>query len=156
MMILRSTASDEEIREVARYWVDLLGHGRFAEAAEMLLPELIANNGSVSEKEHSHWTAQLIEEVLHYGGNPFPYDGQVDFYKVVPVEDALRADFESRMTVERGPYLMDARPYLGDINVDLPWECETGNCIGDITARLRLRDLGDGQMALVLEDMHVM
>jgi hypothetical protein len=56
MKTFATNITDEEVRKAVRYWVDLLGRGKFSDAADMLLPEIIPANGSVDEKEHLQWT----------------------------------------------------------------------------------------------------
>lgn len=156
MKSLSSTATNEEIKEIVRNWIDLLKSGRFDDAAAMLLPEVIPFNGSVSVEQHSLWTGQLIEAVIYNGGTPYSYEGQSDFYKVGQIDANIREEFERRLIVQRHLFVLFDKQYLGGVEVDLPIECESGSKLSDLTARLNLRDLNNGQMAFVLEDIHVM
>lgn len=151
-----ATVTNEEIKEFARLWIDLLAQGKFEDAAEMLLPEIIPANGSVDEKQHSQWTGQLIEAVIYNGGTPFPYEGQDEFCKAAAVEPSFRQEFEKRLIVDRTPFVLFDKQYLGGVEVDLPIESEYGSYLSDLTAHLHLRDLGKGQVAFVLQDIHVM
>jgi hypothetical protein len=156
MKTFATNITDEEVRKAVRYWVDLLGRGKFSDAADMLLPEIIPANGSVDEKEHLQWTGQLIEAVIHYGGTPFPYEGQDEFCKAAVVDKSFQEKFEKHLIVEREPFVLFDKKYLGGVHVDLPIKYEDGSKMSDLTARLYLRDLENGQMAFVLEDIHVM
>ena len=41
MQIFQHSISDEEIKVIVRQWIELMAQGRFDEAAEFLLPEII-------------------------------------------------------------------------------------------------------------------
>ena len=73
------STSDEELKNIIRQWINLLAEGRYDEAAEIFLPEIIPANGSVDEKQFSKWTGKLLETVIYYGGTAFLYEGQMNF-----------------------------------------------------------------------------
>jgi hypothetical protein len=160
MRTFLKTRLEKEIRQIICDWVDLLAQERFDEAAEMLLPEIIPNNASVSEKKYSHWTGELIRDVLHYGGNPTPYEGQKAFYKVVPLPEELKETFEKSLEVDINSITVSKTNEMGRIHVDLPMVVttrkESTKIYFEMTARMLIYDLGNGQMGFVLEDIHVM
>jgi hypothetical protein len=156
MTLLSVTTSEEALRTWARDWVALLATGQFDEAATLLFPMVITSNGSISEKEHTHWTGALIEAVVGYGGLPFPVVEEAPFARVIPVEESFRAEFERFLRVDRGEFTMFEINYLGGIHIDLPVQSGDFRGVGDLTARFLFKDMGEGQMSMVLEDIHVM
>ena len=152
------TPSDEDIKQVIRDWVDLLSQGRFDDALAVFAPETIPGSGSVNAKRHPQWTAELLEQIIRNGGTTYEY---YDFpgqrtWKVVPVEDSFRQDFEDRLWAGRRLFERFGQSYCGQVHVDLPWDGERGHCVGDLTARFWLRQANDTVMVLVLEDIHVL
>jgi hypothetical protein len=160
MKTFPSPPTEEDIKQIIRDWVDLLAQERFDEAAEMLLPEVIPGNGSISEKQYSAWTGDLIRDVLHYGGNPTPYEGQREFYKVVALPDSLQERFEALLDVYIYPLGTSDTTNIGQVHVDLPMivttRTESTTIYFEMTARMYIRDLGNRKIGFVLEDIHVM
>jgi hypothetical protein len=150
------TVSDEEIKEILSGWVDLLAQGRFDDAVAMLSPEVLPANGSVNEKEYPQWTGELVEAVIRNYGLPEPYEGQDEFYKVVPVEEAFREFFEDQFYIERTPRDLFQHTYCGDAEFRLPLNYEEGNGVGDLTARFLFREISGDKMVLVLLDIHML
>ena len=67
-----------------------------------------------------------------------------------------REDFEKRLIIERTKFELFEKHYFGGIEVDLPLRVEEESYLGDLTARIYLRDMGNQELALVLEDIHVL
>jgi hypothetical protein len=155
MQEISLTAPDEEVKQVVRDWVDLLAQGRFADALAVFLPETVPANGSVDANEHPQWTPELLEAVIRNGGSTHVWPGERT-WKVVAVEDSFRQTFEESLWVGRASFERLGHVYCGQVHVDLPWNGNRGNCVGDLTARFLLRPVNGTAMVLVLEDIHVL
>ncbi|MGC4045769.1 MAG: hypothetical protein QM758_18420 [Armatimonas sp.] len=152
-----ANVSDEILREWVYEWIDLLAAGEFDKAAVQLYPEVIPNNGSISAVKYPVWTGELMERVIGYGGIPEPVTpDDPRFARVIPIENSFREEFERRFTIDHRTYEIFPKKYLGDIHLDLPLELGSFRGVGDLTAQFRLKDLGDGQLAIVLEDIHIL
>ena len=149
-------AVERQIKSFIRHWVGLLADEKYDDAIDLLLPEIPGASGSVSSSEATEWTPQLLEAIIANYGTPDAWDGQDQIYKVVPIDDFLRKDFEARLNVEFRPFETLGKSYLGGIHVDLPLNYEEGNAISDLTARFYLQRVSKDEMALALLDIHMM
>ncbi|HEY0462420.1 MAG TPA: hypothetical protein VGC97_25020 [Pyrinomonadaceae bacterium] len=58
--------------------------------------------------------------------------------------------------MERKPFELFDKQYLGGIGVDLSLTVQNETYLSDLTARIYLRDIGNKEMAFVLEDINVL
>lgn len=156
MEFISMSASDEEIKQIIRKWLLLLAQEEYDAAVEMISPEILPFNGSVDVKHHQYWTAALLASVINNYGLPFPLEGQERIWKVVPIEDTFRQEFEDYLDVDRESFERLDEFFCGGIQVDLPLDLSDGNGKSDLTAQFLLREIEQGKMVLVLEDIHVL
>jgi hypothetical protein len=151
-------ATDEEIKNVVREWVALLAEQKYAEALEMLSPEVLSGNGSIDKRDAEWWTPELIEVVIGNYGLPEPIEGEEHKYEVVPVvipdDDSMQEAFENKLQVYRREFTEDGHKYVGSVRVDLPLAYEEYDALSDLTAKFFLRSAND-EIVLVLVDIHV-
>jgi hypothetical protein len=154
-------AAEDDIKQVVRDWFALLADGKYFEAVAMIAPDVLEGSGSLDPAKHPRWTPKLLRDVIGYYGVPFPLDANDRLRKVAPVNDALRAEFEKKLTVERlrptqREYgLLDAR-YLWAVQADVPLFLKGGPRISDMTAQFYLRKVDEDSMEFVLMDIHVL
>ena len=158
MKTLPLEATDEEIKDFVRAWVALLAEGRYADALEMILPEVLSGGGSVDKQDAEQWTPELIEAVISNYGLPEPIEGEEHKYKVVPVvipdDDSMQEAFENKLQIYRQEFTNDGREYVGSVRVDLPLAYEDGDALSDLTAQFFFLSTDDG-IVLALLDIHV-
>ncbi|MBW3635751.1 MAG: hypothetical protein KY445_04695 [Armatimonadetes bacterium] len=147
---------ERQIRSFIRHWVGLLASDKYEDAVDLILPEIPGASGSVNSSEATERTPELLKAVITNYGTPEPWEGQDQTYKVVPIDDFLRKDFEAGLNIEFRPFEMLGKNYLGGIHVDLPLNYEEGNAVGDLTARFYFQRVSKDEMALVLHDIHML
>ena len=147
----------QEIRDFAREWVGLLADGECAEALALLSPEIPPQSGSVDASKEPQWRPALLEAVIANYGTPVRDEGDHRTYSVVPLNNSLRDEFESRVVVSFDRGTRSEESWLGGgVEFDLPLNYPWGNALGDLTARLLFKRVGQAEMALVLFDIHVL
>ncbi len=109
MKTLPLEASDQEILDAVREWVELLIEERYTDAYEFLSHEKSPNN----------WTPELIAALIHNYGSPEPRDGN-EIFKVTSLEDA-KVDPPKYM-----PLRHDVHRYRDDDPEDFVWLLEAG------------------------------
>ena len=157
------STSDEAIRQFIRDWVALLAEEKYAEATAMLYPKIPPASGSAAESD-AGWTPELLKAVINNYGTSEPWDETIQGFKVVPVDESLREDFEAGLDVEFREFEDCGKDYLGGIHVDMPlnqdWIGAEGgpkvSWVSDLTARFYFLPISPDEMALVLLDIHVM
>ncbi len=147
---------ERQVRSFIRHWVSLLAQQKYDDAIDLLLPEIPGASGSVNSNEAAEWTPELLEAVVANYGLPEPWEGRDQIYKVVPLDNFLRKDFESRLEVDFGSFETLGKDYLGGIHVDLPLDYAEGNAVSDLTARFFFQRVSQSEMALVLLDIHML
>jgi hypothetical protein len=154
-------AAEEDIKQAVRDWFALLAGDKYFEAVAMIAPDVLEGSGSLDPAKHPRWTPKVLRDVIGYYGLPFPVDANDRLRKVAPVSDALRAEFERKMNVERlnekqREYaLLDAR-YLWFVQADVPLFLKGGARMSDMTAQFYLRKVDEDSMEFVLMDIHVL
>lgn len=92
--------AEREVRDFVRQWVGLLADQRYAEALDLISPEIPPGSGSVDARNAPTWTPQLLESVIGNYGTPEPVEGQPQSYKVVPLDASLRSPFEENIYID--------------------------------------------------------
>jgi hypothetical protein len=131
MQPLPPDASDEQILDVVRRWVDHLAHERYDDALQVV---------DVREP----WTSELLETVIrNYGSIDPMYDGST--WRVTPLETASGGRPRPRHDVDRCD---DGRAFVWfDLPLNGSWS--------DLTALFDVVPKEDG-LHVVLDDVHVM
>jgi len=128
--LLPKSASDGDILDLIRRWVELLAGGRYAEALQLL-------------DARSHWTPELLERVIRNYGSPDPTaDGST--YRVTSLATATD-DLRPRHEIER--YSSGRASVLFDLPLNGRWS--------DLTACFDVEE-GPTGLRLVLDDVHVL
>ncbi len=131
MKTLPLEASDQEILDAVREWVELLIEERYTDAYEFLSHEKSPNN----------WTPELIAALIHNYGSPEPRDGN-EIFKVTSLEDA-KVDPPKYM-----PLRHDVHRYRDDDPEDFVWLLEAGK-----ETKLFLRDLPENPGGYIWFDL---
>lgn len=150
------TATDEEIKQVMREWVDLLAQGRFDDAVAMLAPEFVHDNHYVDAGEPQVWTGALVEALIRNYGFLEETELQDGFYKVVSVDEDIREEFEHHLTIYRKPIELAGQMYFGWADAHLPLEDEEGLYYSDLSAQFCLREVSGDKLVLMLDNIHMM
>lgn len=150
MIILSQSSTDEEVKEVIRRWVALLGDGDYHGAVDMLWPEIPHEDYGITT-----WTPALLRDLIRYYGLTEPLEGDDYEYDVIPLTVELLDAFERHLSIEHWPY-HDTHNLWGGVYVDLPLNLRESTGISDLTARFDLKPINANQMVLVLEDVHVL
>jgi hypothetical protein len=149
-------AIERQVRSFITHWVGLLSEQKYDDAVDALLPKIPGASGSVRSEETTEWTPELLEAVIANFGTPQPWEGQDQIYRVVPLDDLLRHEFEARLDIDFRPFETSGENYLGGIHVDLPLNYSEGNTVSDLTARFFFQRVSKSEMALALLDIHMM
>ncbi|WP_152912503.1 hypothetical protein [Candidatus Rhodobacter oscarellae] len=129
------TASNEELLDGVRKWVDLLSENRFSEAYNL-----------TAHDSYYAWTPELIQSVVAGYGMPHePGDHVYGISKISQTEGGPSPRWE----VDRW---QDAEPSsrIGFVSFDLPLDGEWS----DLTATFEVMQVKE-QFVLVLQDIHV-
>jgi hypothetical protein len=143
MKVLSVDASDDEILEVCREWIDLVAAGRFADAIEFLY---VPSKYDPSQ----HWTPESLQT---YVGNYGSWEPLADrrIVRVTPLTTARtpvhRRKFRPHADVIR--HSSDRR--AGSAELDLPLDGEWS----DLTAQFEFAPV-DGGIGISLYDLHVL
>jgi hypothetical protein len=129
------TASDEELLDGVKMWVDMLAEERFPEAYQL-----------TAHDSHYAWTPDLIRSVVV--GYGLPHESGNHEYRISKICEA-RGGPSPRWEVDRW---QDTEPRyrVGFISFDLPLDGEWS----DLTATFEIV-VHHGQLILVLQDIHV-
>jgi len=134
-VLLRSSATDNDILSLVKRWVDALAREDYGSAYNM-----------TAHEPYYEWTPQLIREVIEGYGLPDPHpDGP---FKVTPLKSA-KGDLAPRHEVDRfdSPYASGA---IGEVWFDLPLNDEWS----DLTATFAIYRL-DSNIVIALNEIHV-
>ena len=150
---LALAASDDDIRFLVAEWSELLAEKKFQAALDMFLH---VDTWGV-------WTAQELEETIAGYGSPDPHPDGVRFEIASLRERTDNADIvEQCIRVNRKDlYGLDPVLYLGMVHYDdVPVrgypEDPLTSYRSDMTARFRIKRVGDDQLTLEFADIHVM
>lgn len=137
-------------------WLNMLAAGRFADAVDFLSPEIPGGSGSTNEPR---WTPELLESVIANYGVDEPIEGEDWRYRVAPLTSDLLPMFDKHLDIDFEMWegeTADGSRLAGAIQADMPLTFEDGPAMSDLTARFMFKHFPDGQMALVLLDIHVL
>jgi hypothetical protein len=156
MKLFPQGVTKAEVRAALLEWLDMLANNRFAEAVDFISPEIPDGSGSTSDTK---WTPALLEAVIANYGLDQPIEGETWRYRTAPLTDDLLPEFDKRLDIDFEMW-EDAAPdgsrLAGAIHADMPLVREDGPDVSDCTARFVFKHFPDGQMALVLLDIHVL
>jgi len=143
MKVLPADASDDEILEVCREWVDLVAAGRFADAIDLLH---VPSRYDASQ----HWTTGSLQTYIgNYGSWEPLTDGRV--VRITPLRTARipvdRPNFRPHADVVR----LAGDRAAGSVELDLPLDGDWS----DLTAQFEFEPVGGG-IGLSLYDLHVL
>jgi hypothetical protein len=156
MMRFSKGVSAEQVRAAMLDWIGMLAAGRFAEAVDFLSPEIPEGSASTNEMR---WTPGLLESVIANYGHEQPVEEDPRRLRVAPLTKDLLPLFDKELDIDFEMWestAADGSRFAGAIHARMPIAYENGPAISDMTARFRFKHFPDGQMALVLLDIHVM
>jgi hypothetical protein len=143
MRLLSPAATDAEILDVCREWVDLVAQARFADAIEILH---VPARYDASQR----WTPSSLERyVANYGSWDPPSDGHA--WKVTPIATARMAADRPVHSPTPEVYRNDDDPRSGSVDLDLPLDGEWS----DLTAQFEFEPV-EGGTGLALYDVRVL
>lgn len=134
----------------------MLASNRFVEAVDFLSPEIPQGSGSTNE---ATWTPTLLASVIANYGLEQPIEAADWRYRVAPLTDDLLPAFEKHLDIDFDMWeavTVDGSRLAGAIHADMPLMYEDGPGMSDCTARFMFKHHADGQMSLVLLDIHVL
>lgn len=156
MKLFPKETNAEQIRADLLEWFDMLAAGRFADAVDFLSPEIPDGSGSTNE---TRWTPELLASVIANYGVEQPFEGQDWRYRVAPLTSDLLPAFDRHFDIDFEMWecsTADGSRLAGAIHVDMPLICSDGPKMSDLTARFMFKHFPDGQVGLVLLDIHVL
>lgn len=156
MKLFPKGASAQQVRSGLLEWLDHLAAGRLADAVEFLSPEIPSGSGSTNE---SRWTPAMLEAVIANYGVEQPIYLDDWRHRVAPLTEDLLPAFDKYLDIDFEMWegtTADGSPLAGAIHVDLPLIYEDGPAVSDLTARFMFKHHPDGQLSLVLLDIHVL
>jgi hypothetical protein len=94
--------AETDIRDFLTLWVGLLADRKYAEALDLLSPEIPRGSGSVDSRKIPHWTPSLLEAVIANYGTPEPVlnPPMPQSYAVAPLDSELRGAFEANVSID--------------------------------------------------------
>jgi hypothetical protein len=134
MIRLPKQASDEQIFDLLREWVEVLAQGRYDEAFQML-----------RHPQNNRWSPQLIQTVIENYGSVEPRQNGAKF-RVTSISGKPTYDIEWYDDDPNRP-----QEYIGCCCIDLPLNGERS----DLTAIFNIVEFG-AERVLELDDIHVL
>jgi hypothetical protein len=92
--------AEHELKDFVTHWVSLLADHKYAEALDLLSPEIPRGSGSVDSHQAPRWTPHLLEAVIANYGTPTAVEGQPQSYAVVPLDASLRDAFDTNVSID--------------------------------------------------------
>ena len=151
MRTLPQTATDDEIRKLVTEWSETIARGDFRDALDMFPYE-------------GDWSADLLKKTIQGYGVPehgetliqMLDDWKVDEFRITSLFDGEDAEDFIRKAIDvdmENLYGLDPERYLGMVHYgDIP----LSGHVSDLTARFRIKKVGDDELTLELLDVHIM
>ena len=143
MKVLPVDASDDQILDVCREWVELVAAGRFADAIDLLR---VPSTYDTSQR----WTTESLQTYIgNYGSWEPPAAGRV--VRITPLRTARIPVDRPNVRPHADVVRLTSNRATGSVELDVPLDGEWS----DLTAQFEFAPV-DGGIGISLYDLHVL